>query len=158
MMLSLFTPSNAATDEHNHKKMKPKTLLFCKGLKSASNWASIVETFTTRYLWKKQCHTLSITQLQLRVWCEHYGWLTFWRTYEFCSHNSVVHVVNDKVWSCASYTESFLAKESAQTPNIFHIFDLWDVFLSDFDGVQFHISNPDGEKSKLRVRYFWVFY
>ena len=27
-----------------------------------------------------------------------------------------------------------------------------EVFLSDFDGVQFHISNPDGEKSKLRVR------
>ena len=28
--------------------------------------------------------------------------------------------------------------------------------MSDFDGVQFHISNPDGEKSKLRVRYLRV--
>lgn len=56
---------------------------------------------------------------------------------------------------CAIYTESFLAEESAQTPNIFRIFNQLDVFLSDFDGVQFHISNPDGEKSKLRVRYLW---
>jgi len=40
-----------------------------------------------------------------------------------------------------------------ETPDIFHIFNLLEVFLSDFDGVQFHISNPDGEKSKLRVRY-----
>lgn len=58
--------------------------------------------------------------------------------------------------SCASYTELSLAKYSAgdaKTPDIFHIFDLLEVFLSDFDGVQFHISNPDGEKSKLRVRY-----
>ena len=26
----------------------------------------------------------------------------------------------------------------------------------DFDGVSFHVSNPDGEKSKLRVSYFVI--
>ena len=36
-----------------------------KGLKSASPLAFTVQTFTIQYLWKKQCHTLSITAKSL---------------------------------------------------------------------------------------------
>jgi len=33
-----------------------------------------------------------------------------------------------------------------------------DITIADFDGVQFHISNPDGDKSKLRVSISMKFY
>lgn len=37
-------------------------------------------------------------------------------------------------------------------------FESVDITIADFDGVQFHISNPDGEKSKLRVSISMKFY
>ncbi|EDO43583.1 predicted protein [Nematostella vectensis] len=37
-------------------------------------------------------------------------------------------------------------------------FESVEVTIADFDGVQFHISNPDGEKSKLRVSITMKFY
>ncbi|KAJ7370181.1 Actin- protein 2/3 complex subunit 2 [Desmophyllum pertusum] len=37
-------------------------------------------------------------------------------------------------------------------------FESVDITIADFDGVQFHISNPDGEKSKLRLSISMKFY
>ncbi|XP_028398907.1 actin-related protein 2/3 complex subunit 2-like [Dendronephthya gigantea] len=37
-------------------------------------------------------------------------------------------------------------------------FEAIDVTFADFDGVSFHVSNPDGEKSKIRVSIHMKFY